>query len=112
MDAENADVQARLHEFVSQIPNIPHESAPLGSRPEDSVELRRWGEPRSFDFQPKDHVDVGNGLGGLDFDTAAKLAGSRFVVMKGQVARLHRAIAQFMLDFFFNDTASTEIYTP
>ena len=112
MEAENTAVQARLHEFVSQIPNIPHESVPLGSRPEDSVELRRWGEPRTFDFQPKDHVDVGAGLGGLDFDTAAKLAGSRFVVMKGQVARLHRAIAQFMLDVHTSQHGYTEVYTP
>jgi seryl-tRNA synthetase len=112
MEAENAAVQARLHEFVSQIPNIPHESVPLGSRPEDSVEQRRWGEPRTFDFQPKDHVDVGAGLGGLDFDTAAKLAGSRFVVMKGQVARLHRAIAQFMLDVHTTQHGYTEVYTP
>ena len=112
MEAENAAVQARLHEFVSQIPNIPHDSVPLGSRPEDSVELRRWGEPRTFDFQPKDHVDVGAGLGGLDLDTAAKLAGSRFVVMKGQVARLHRAIAQFMLDVHTSQHGYTEVYTP
>jgi seryl-tRNA synthetase len=113
MEAENAAVQARLHEFVSQIPNIPHDSVPLGSRPEDSVELRRWGEPRTFDFQPRDHVDVGAGLGGgLDFDTAAKLAGSRFVVMKGQVARLHRAIAQFMLDVHTSQHGYTEVYTP
>ena len=112
MEAENAAVQARLHEFVSQIPNIPHDSVPLGSRPEDSVELRRWGEPRTFDFLPKDHVDVGAGLGGLDFDTAAKLAGSRFVVMKGQVARLHRAIAQFMLDVHTSQHGYTEVYTP
>ena len=112
MEAENAAVQARLHEFVSQIPNIPHDSVPLGSRPEDSVELRRWGEPRAFDFQPKDHVDVGAALGGLDFDTAAKLAGSRFVVMKGQVARLHRAIAQFMLDVHTSQHGYTEVYTP
>src|SRR2546426_7384345 len=112
MDAENADVQARLHEYVSQIPNIPHDSVPFGSRPEDSVELRRWGEPRRFDFQPKDHVDIGAGLGGLDFDTAAKLAGARFVVMKGQVARLHRAIAQFMLDLHTSQHGYTEVYTP
>jgi len=112
MEAENAAVQARLHEFVSQIPNIPHDSVPLGSRPEDSVELRRWGEPRAFDFQPRDHVDVGAALGGLDFDTAAKLAGSRFVVMKGQVARLHRAIAQFMLDVHTSQHGYTEVYTP
>jgi len=112
MEAENAAVQARLHEFVSQIPNIPHDSVPLGSRPEDSVELRRWGEPRAFDFQPRDHVDIGAGLGGLDFDTAAKLAGARFVVMKGQVARLHRAIAQFMLDVHTSQHGYTEVYTP
>src|SRR6267378_2998901 len=112
METENAAVQARLHEFVSLIPNVPHESVPLGSRPEDSVEQRRWGEPRTFDFQPKDHVDVGAGLGGLDFDTAAKLAGSRFVVMKGQVARLHRAIAQFMLDVHTSQHGYTEVYTP
>ena len=112
MEAENAAVQARLHEFVSQIPNIPHDSVPLGSRPEDSVELRRWGEPRAFDFQPRDHVDIGAGLGGLDFDAAAKLAGSRFVVMKGQVARLHRAIAQFMLDVHTSQHGYTEVYTP
>src|SRR5256885_2782464 len=112
MEAENAAVQARLHEFVSQIPNVPHESVPLGSRPEDSVELRRWGEPRTFDFQPRDHVDVGAGLGGLDFDTAAKLAGSRFVVMKGQAARLHRALAQFMLDVHTSQHGYTEVYTP
>ena len=112
METENAAVQARLHEFVWQIPNIPHESVPLGSRPEDSVEQRRWGAPRTFDFQPKDHVDVGAGLGGLDFDTAAKLAGSRFVVMKGQVARLHRAIAQFMLDVHTSQHGYTEVYTP
>jgi len=112
MEAENAAVQARLHEFVWQIPNIPHDSVPLGSRPEDSVELRRWGEPRAFDFQPRDHVDVGAGLGGLDFDAAAKLAGARFVVMKGQVARLHRAIAQFMLDVHTSQHGYTEVYTP
>jgi len=112
MEAENAAVQARLHEFVWQIPNIPHDSVPLGSRPEDSVELRRWGEPRAFDFQPRDHVDIGAGLGGLDFDAAAKLAGARFVVMKGQVARLHRAIAQFMLDVHTSQHGYTEVYTP
>ena len=112
MEAENAAVQARLHEFVWQIPNIPHDSVPLGSRPEDSVELRRWGEPRAFDFQPRDHVDIGAGLGGLDFDAAAKLAGARFVVMKRQVARLHRAIAQFMLDVHTSQHGYTEVYTP
>jgi seryl-tRNA synthetase len=112
MESENAAVQAKLHEFVSLIPNLPHESVPVGTRPEDAVEQRRWGEPRKFDFRPRDHVDIGAALGGLDFDTAAKLAGARFVVMKGAVARLHRAIAQFMLDTHTAEHGYTEVYTP
>jgi len=112
MEVENAAVQEKLHGFVSLIPNLPHASVPVGSRPEDAVEQRRWGEPRKLGFQPKDHVDIGAGLGGLDFDTAAKLAGARFVVMKGQVARLHRAIAQFMLDTHTTEHGYTEVYAP
>jgi len=112
MESDNAEIQAKLHEFVSLVPNIPHESVPVGSRPEDAAEQRRWGEPRKFDFAPKDHVDIGAALGGLDFDAAAKLAGSRFVVMKGQVARLHRVIAQFMLDVHTSQHGYTEVYTP
>jgi len=112
MEAENAAVQEKLREFVSLIPNLPHASVPVGSRPEDAVEQRRWGEPRKFGFQPKDHVDTGAALGGLDFDTATKLAGARFVVMKGAVARLHRAIAQFMLDTHTAEQGYTEVYVP
>ena len=112
METENAAVQAKLQEFVSLVPNLLHESVPVGMRPEDCVEQRRWGEPRKFDFAPKDHVDVGTALGGLDFDAAAKLAGARFVVMKGQVARLHRALAQFMLDVHTAEHGYTEVYTP
>jgi seryl-tRNA synthetase len=112
MEAENGTVQEELHRFVSFIPNLLHASVPVGRRPEDAVEQRRWGEPRKFDFRPKDHVDIGAGLGGLDFDTAAKLAGARFVVMKGAVARLHRAIAQFMLDTHTGEHGYTEVYTP
>ncbi len=112
MEAENGTVQEELHKFVSLIPNLLHASVPVGSRPEDAVEQRRWGEPRKFDFRAKDHVDIGAGLGGLDFDTAAKLAGARFVVMKGAVARLHRAIAQFMLDTHTGEHGYTEVYTP
>jgi seryl-tRNA synthetase len=112
MEAENAAVQEKLREFVSFIPNLPHPSVPVGSHPEDAVEQRRWGEPRKFDFRPRDHVDIGAGLGGLDFDTAAKLAGARFVVMKGPVAHLHRAIAQFMLDTHTAEHGYTEVYTP
>src|SRR5262249_35918895 len=112
METENAAVQAKLHEFVSLIPNLPHESVPVGSRPEDAVEQRRRGEPRKFDFHPRDHVDIGARLGGLDFDTAAKLAGARFVVMKGPIARLHRALAQLMLDTHTAEHGYTEVYAP
>ena len=94
------------------LPNLPHASVPVGTRPEDAVEQRRWSEPRKFGFPPRDHVDIGVALGGLDFDTAAKLAGARFVVMKGAVARLHRAIAQFMLDTHTTEHGYTEVYTP
>jgi seryl-tRNA synthetase len=112
MEAENQAVQAKQHEFVSLLPNLLHESVPVGNTPEDNKEIRRWGQPRKFDFKPKDHVDVGAGLGGLDFETATKLAGSRFVVMKGAVSRLHRAIGQFMLDTHTREHGYTEVYTP
>ncbi len=112
METQNESVQANLREFVSLIPNIPHESVPAGSRPEDCVEQRRWGEARKFDFTARDHVDIGAGLGGLDFDTAAKLAGARFAVMTGGVARLHRALAQFMLDVHTREHGYTEVYAP
>jgi seryl-tRNA synthetase len=111
LESENESVQARLREFVSLIPNLPHESVPVGSAAEQNVEVRRWGTPRKFDFAPKDHVDVGAPLG-LDFETAAKLAGARFAVMKGGVARLHRALAQFMLDTHTREHGYTEVYTP
>ncbi|MDH5352725.1 MAG: serine--tRNA ligase, partial [Betaproteobacteria bacterium] len=88
-----------------------HESVPHGSSAEQNVEVRRWGTPRRFDFAPRDHVDVGAPLG-LDFETGAKLAGARFVVMKGAVARLHRALAQFMLDVHTREHGYTEAYTP
>src|SRR5688572_3202288 len=97
-EKELAEIQGQLEEFVRVVPNLPHESVPRGSTPEENAESRRWGEPRKFDFAPKDHVDVGTGLGMLDFETAAKLSGARFVVMKGALSRLHRALAQFMLD--------------
>jgi seryl-tRNA synthetase len=112
MEVQNDAVQARLREFVSLIPNIPHESVPAGSRPEDCVEQRRWGEARKFDFAAKDHVDIGAGLDGMDFDAGARLAGARFVVMKGGVARLHRALAQFMLDTHTAEHGYVEVYTP
>ncbi len=112
METENDALQAKQREFVALIPNLPHESVPLGSSPADNAELRRWGEPRKFDFAAQDHVDLGAGLGGLDFETGAKLAGARFAVMKGGVARLHRALAQFMLDVHTREHGYTEVYVP
>jgi seryl-tRNA synthetase len=111
LEGENESLQAKLREFVSLIPNIPHESVPLGSSSEQNVEARRWGTPRKLGFAPRDHVDVGAPLG-LDFETAAKLAGARFTVMKGGVARLHRALAQFMLDVHTREHGYTEVYVP
>ena len=112
LEAENKEAQAKLHEFVSLIPNLPHESVPVGASAEQNVEIRRWGDPKTFPFAPKDHVDIGAALDGMDFDTGAKLAGARFVVMKGPVARLHRALAQFMLDVHTAEHGYTEVYTP
>jgi seryl-tRNA synthetase len=111
MEQENEVLQAKLREFVSLIPNIPHDSVPPGTSSEQNVELRRWGAPRKFDFAPKDHVDVGTPLG-LDFETGAKLAGARFAVLKGRLARLHRALAQFMLEVHTQEHGYTEVYTP
>jgi seryl-tRNA synthetase len=112
LEAALAQVQARLQALLEVIPNLPHESVPQGDGPEQNAEQRRWGAPRAFDFAVRDHVDVGAALGGLDFDTAAKLAGARFAVMKGMVARLHRAIAQFMLDVHTAEHGYTEVYVP
>ncbi|HJS36942.1 MAG TPA: serine--tRNA ligase [Burkholderiales bacterium] len=111
LEGENESVQAKLREFVSLIPNLPHESVPVGSSSDQNVEVRRWGAPRKFDFAPKDHVDVGTPLG-LDFETGARLAGARFAVMRGGLARLHRALAQFMLDVHTLEHGYTEVYTP
>ena len=111
-EAELAKVQQDLQEFLRVVPNLPHESVPLGDSPEQNAESRRWGEVRKFDFAPKDHVDVGTGLGMLDFETAAKLSGARFVVMKGALSRLHRALAQFMLDTHTQEHGYTEVYAP
>ncbi len=111
METENDAVQQKLREFVSLIPNLPHESVPAGTSSEQNAELRRWGEPGRFDFPARDHVDLGARLG-LDFETAARLAGARFAVMKGGVARLHRALAQFMLDVHTREHGYTEVYVP
>ncbi|MGZ3181393.1 MAG: serine--tRNA ligase [Telluria sp.] len=104
-------VQARLAAFMEAVPNLPHASVPVGTDESGNVEVRKVGTPPAFDFPAKDHVDLGAPLG-LDFDTAAKLTGSRFAVMKGGIARLHRAIAQYMLDTHTGKHGYTECYTP
>ena len=104
-------LQERISGFVLLIPNIPHESVPVGHDETANVELRKVGTPRQFDFEVKDHVDLGEPLG-LDFDTGAKLSGARFTVMRSGIARLHRAIAQFMLDTHTAEHGYTECYTP
>ena len=104
-------VQAKLSDFIMAVPNLPHESAPVGEDEAGNVEVRKVGTPRTFDFEVKDHVDVGAALG-LDFEVATKLTGSRFSVMKGGIARLHRALAQFMLNTHVDEHGYTECYTP
>jgi len=104
-------IQAELQALLMAVPNLTHESVPAGADETANVEVRRWGEPRVFDFTPKDHVDIGTALG-LDFDTGARLSGSRFIFMRGTMARLHRALAQFMLDVQTQEHGYTECYTP
>ncbi|HJT61319.1 MAG TPA: serine--tRNA ligase [Burkholderiales bacterium] len=105
-------LQDGFQDLLARIPNLPHESVPVGKSSEDNPVRRQLGEPKKFDFPAKDHVDVGEGLGGLDFAAATKIAGSRFVLMKGEVARLHRALAQFMLETHTREHGYTEIYAP
>ena len=106
------ELQADLNEILLGVPNLPHASVPAGRDENDNIEVRRWGEPRSFDFSPRDHVDVGDALGLLDFETAAKIAGARFAVMSGALARLHRALIQFMLDLHTGEHGYIETYVP
>jgi len=107
-----AAVQSELDAIVAGIPNLLADEVPAGKSEEDNVEVSVWGTPREFDFEVKDHVDVGTALGGLDFDTAAKITGSRFVVMTGPLARLHRALIQFMLNTHTGEHGYDEIYVP
>jgi len=104
-------IQQELNTMLMSVPNLPHESVPVGSDENGNIEVRRWGTPRAFDFEVKDHVDLGAPLG-LDFELGAKLSGSRFTFLKGKVARLHRALAQFMLDTQTDEHGYTECYTP
>ncbi len=105
-------IQARLGAFLADVPNLPHASVPVGRSSEDNLEVRRVRAPRTFGFAPKDHVDLGTALGLIDFERAAKIAGARFVVMSGAVARLHRAITQLMLDVHTQEHGYVEIYVP
>jgi len=111
--AEQDDVLAKINDIASAMPNLLDDSVPTGVDEDDNVELKRWGTPRTFDFEVKDHVDLGFGVGkGLDFESGAKLAGTRFAVMRGHIAKLHRALAQFMLDVHTEEHGYQEMYVP
>ncbi|MEQ9554449.1 MAG: serine--tRNA ligase [Rhodospirillales bacterium] len=111
-EAEAKDAEQVLEDALSGIPNLPAADVPDGADESANVEIRKWGEPKSFDFAARDHVDLGEGLGHMDFENAAKLSGSRFVVLSGPLARLERAIANFMLDLHVNDHGLTEVAPP
>jgi len=102
----------RLRDALSRIPNLPLDEVPLGKDETENVEIRRWGSPRALDFKPLEHFDIPAAKGGLDFQTAAKLSGSRFVVLRGAMARVHRALAQFMLDLHTTEHGLAETWTP
>ena len=107
-----AELQQEVDSLLLGIPNLPHDSVPTGSDESDNQEVLRWGEPPAFDFEARDHVDLGAMLGGMDFERAARLSGSRFVTMTGPVARMHRALIQFMLDRHAGRNGYTEAYAP
>lgn len=111
-EARLAVLLEEITAFTSALPNLPGDDVPVGADENDNVEIKRWGNVPAFDFDVKDHVDIGAGLNGMDFETAAKIAGSRFVVLQGPVARLHRALSQFMLDTHTMDHGYTELYAP
>ena len=111
-DTELTEVQDALNAMLQGIPNIPHQSVPAGNDEDDNVEVRRWGEPYTFGFDVKDHVDLGAAFDGLDFDSAAKITGSRFSQMRGGLASLHRALTQFMLNTHIQEHGYEEVYVP
>ena len=111
-DVALTEIQGQLDSLLQGLPNIPHSSVPAGKTEDDNVELHRWGTPRQFDFDINDHVDLGGGFNGLDFDVAAKITGSRFSVMRGDLASLHRALTQFMLNTHINEHGYEEVYVP
>jgi len=112
MEERLGALQTEINDFLMGVPNLPHESVAVGKDETSNVEVSRWGAPRQFDFAVRDHVDLGEGLGQLDFAAAVKITGSRFSVMKGGLARLHRALAQFMLDVHTTEHGYTEVYVP
>jgi seryl-tRNA synthetase len=112
METRLATLQTEINDFLMGVPNLPHESVAVGKDETANVEVSRWGTPKSFDFPVRDHVDIGEGLGQLDFAAAVKITGSRFSVMKGPLARLHRALAQFMLDLHTREHGYMEVYVP
>ncbi|EPA3137681.1 serine--tRNA ligase [Yersinia enterocolitica] len=115
LDAAKAELdklQNEIRDLALSIPNLPDDSVPVGKDENDNLEVSRWGEPRQYDFEVKDHVSLGEMAGGLDFAAAVKLTGARFVVMKGQIARMHRALAQFMLDLHTEKHGYLETYVP
>ena len=112
LEQELDSIQRNLDDFLAGIPNVPHASVPVGKSESENKEVRKIGTPRQYDFKIKDHVDLGAGLKMLDFDVAAKIARARFVLMKGGIARMHRALAQFMLDTHTQEHGYTEVYAP
>lgn len=110
--AEFELVSNQIQEIAYTIPNLPDASVPVGKNEDENVEVSTWGEPKHFDFEVKDHVDLGEALGGLDFKSAVKISGSRFIVMQGQIAKLHRSLAQYMLDLHTTQHGYTEMYVP
>ena len=111
-EAQLEELQQELQEWMLELPNTPHESVPQGNREDDNVEIRKWGKIPSFDFEVLDHVDIGEKFGGLDFEIAAKITGSRFVTMIGELDKLHRGLIQFMLDTHINEHGYQEVYVP
>ncbi len=106
------DLQQTLEDYSLNIPNLPHESVPEGGSEADNQQIRTWGSPTDFEFEPKDHVALGEALGGIDFESGAKLSGSRFCVLRNQIAKLHRALSQFMLDLHTQQHGYQEVYVP
>jgi seryl-tRNA synthetase len=112
LERQLASIQTGLRDWLLAMPNLAHASVPVGSSEAENVEVRRWGAPRSFDFEPRDHVDIGAAVGGLEFALSAKLSGARFYTLRGPVARLHRALAQLMLDTHTTEHGYAECYVP